>query len=83
MQNLLKIIDAKILKESGLTIIVIILLFFIYDISTDKFAGVANAVTEFKNEDISAKKDLANALVQNAKALEGNTKIMEQVLRYK
>lgn len=78
MKEILKVADAKTITSVGGIILALVLAFFIYDLSGRKITDLAEAVNAFKEEDIDAKKSLADALLKNATAVEGNTKVMQQ-----
>lgn len=81
MKEILKNLDAKTLTSAGAVIIALYLIYAYSELAGNRINGVTQAFNDFKTADINAKKDLAEAFLQNAKALEGNTKVMEQVLR--
>lgn len=83
MDKALKIIDPKMVTSVGGIIIAIMMAYFLYDICVSRISLIAKAMTDFQSEDIKAKEDLAQALTRNAVAIEGNTKVIEQVLRDK
>lgn len=80
-KELLKNIDAKTITSVGGIILAAFLCYVLWDIAGQKIDGISQALAEFSTGDLKSKDNLANALLQNAKALEGNTKVMEQVLR--
>lgn len=83
MKQFLQAIDSKTITSAGGIVIALMLGYLLYDVGVNKTQNIANAVSAFAATDANSKDRLADALIQNAKALEGNTKVMEQVLRQK
>lgn len=83
MKQFLQAIDSKTITSAGGIVIALMLGYLLYDVGVNKTQNIANSVSAFAATDATSKDRLAEALIQNAKALEGNTKVMEQVLRQK
>lgn len=85
LKEILKDIDSKTITSAGGIVIALVLAYFLYQLAGVKIdtglANVANAMTTSAQEDAKLKSDLTQALIRNAAAIEGNTKVMEQVLR--
>lgn len=82
MLEIVKKLDAKTVTNIGGLLIAFFLGYIIWDLSSNKITNIAEAVTSFKNEDISAKKGLTDALIRNAEATEGNTKVTQQFQQF-
>lgn len=83
MNKFLEQLDSKTITSAGGIILAIMLSFFLYSLSGAKIDSVTNALASFQASDQSSKDKLANALLENAKVIEGNTRVMQQVLNQK
>lgn len=83
MDKILKALDPKTITSVGGIILAIILSYFLYDLTVNQMQGLQKTIAESSSADAKSKEALADALLKNAVAIEGNTKIMEQLLRDK
>jgi len=83
MNKFLEQLDSKTITSAGGIILAIMLSFFLYSLSGAKIDNVTAALASFQASDQLSKDKLANALLENAKVIEGNTRVMQQVLNQK
>lgn len=81
MNKMLESFDAKTITSAGGIVVAIISIYFLWDVSSKRIDNIVNAQTTASASEQSYKDKLADALLQNARAIEGNTKVMEQVLK--
>ena len=77
MKNLLENIDAKMVREAGLFLALIASLFVLLKIMTNDFAHLR--VTVAQQQEIQ--KETNSVLRDLSKSIEGNTRVMESLLR--
>lgn len=81
MPNLFKDIDSKTITTGGGILLAAFCIYVMWDTYNTGFRNLTTTVYARQDEELQAKNDLTKALTQNAAAIEGNTKVMEQVLR--
>lgn len=92
MKEAIKNLDGKsmamIITSAGGIVIALVLIYYTFSrpdsangIVLEKLNNFQQDFTAYKTDDISTKKEYTNALIQFSKVVEGNTKVMEQVLR--
>ena len=81
MNDFLKHIDAKLIREAGLFLALMATLFVIYKVTTNDIAHVEQAVLQGNAQAIEVQKDTNEVLRNLQSAIEGNTKVLEATLR--
>jgi hypothetical protein len=67
-------IDSKTLTTGGCVLVALALIYVLWDVAGNKITSLADAQTKNQTQ-------LIDVLLKNAQVIEGNTKVMEQVLR--
>lgn len=80
MLDFLSNFDSKKLEKTGLIFIILVLLYFMWDLSGDKINNVAAAVTSFQTEDTNYQSHLNDTLNTLSTVIAGNTEVMREVL---
>ena len=81
MNDFLKHIDVKMVREAGLFLALMATLFVIYKVTTNDIAHVEQAVLQGNAQAIEVQKDTNEVLRNLQSAIEGNTKVLEATLR--